>query len=230
MVREVQAALPEYQYIARFDVASFYETINHKILLTQLENLCLLPRILEVVRQYLASPDTEGSGVGLSAGGSLSPLLGAIYLAPLDRAFAKISCEFADTASNDLTVIKRREWTYGNAKVKAENQEIFYRRYMDDIIILAKTRWKFRNAIRMLHRILEGLCQKVHRRKKVFIGRVEHGFDLLGYHFAPGKKLVPSTESFCRMLTRASRFYERGASEGREALAVCITLADLSTW
>ena len=36
MVREVQAALPEYPFSARFDVASFYETINHEILLLQL--------------------------------------------------------------------------------------------------------------------------------------------------------------------------------------------------
>ena len=33
----------------------------------------------------MALPDTQGAGVGMVASGGLSPLLGALYLTPLDR-------------------------------------------------------------------------------------------------------------------------------------------------
>ena len=171
-------------------------------------------QLVEVVRQYLAKPYTNGSGIGLTAGGSISPLLGALYLHPLDTAFARLSGEGKVGENNDEMVLMRREWTYGNASAKAEKQGIFYRRFMDDIIILAKTRWMLRKAIKLMYNILHDLGQRVHRKKKIFIGRTERGFDLFGYHFTP-RNFFPSTESFCRMLTRASRLYKRGASEAR---------------
>lgn len=81
-IRDVQRQLPDYPFVARFDVASYYDTISHDILLNQVAlSGCPLP-LMYIVRQYLASPDTENSGVGLSSGGSLSPLLGAVYLSP----------------------------------------------------------------------------------------------------------------------------------------------------
>jgi len=76
MVREIQAALPEYPFAARFDVASYYETINHEALLSLLEKCACPPHLIDVVRQYLTLPDRADTGVGLSAGGSLSPLPG----------------------------------------------------------------------------------------------------------------------------------------------------------
>ena len=41
------------------------------------------------LRDYLALPDTRGTGRGLVASGSLSPPLAALYLAPLDYAMAQ---------------------------------------------------------------------------------------------------------------------------------------------
>ena len=76
MVREIQAALPEYPFAAQFDVASYYETINHEALLSLLEKCACPPHLIDVVRQYLTLPDRADTGVGLSAGGSLSPLPG----------------------------------------------------------------------------------------------------------------------------------------------------------
>ncbi len=51
----------------------------------------------------------------------------------------------------------------------------------------------------------------VHHQQKRFIGRVETGFDFLGYYFLPGRKLRPSPESLRRLRERARRLYEREA-------------------
>jgi RNA-directed DNA polymerase len=59
-----------------------------------------------------------------------------------------------------------------------------YFRYMDDVLILAPTRWKLREAIKVLNQTFSELRLEKHP-DKTFIGRIENGFDFLGYHFSP---------------------------------------------
>jgi hypothetical protein len=42
---------------------------------------------------------------------------------------------------------------------------------------------------------------------------VEKGFDFLGYHFHPSRKLRPAAESLRRLAVRASRLYEQGRKD-----------------
>ena len=86
------------------------------------------------------------------AGGSLSPLLGALYLSPLDAAMLRL----------------------------VNLGQIYYVRYMDDMVILAKTRWHLRGAIRILTETIQSLGLTLHRVKR-FVGRIEKGFDFLDY-------------------------------------------------
>ena len=79
---------------------------------------------------------------------------------------------------------------------------------MDDVVLLAKTRWQLRRAIAVLHAALRPLHLRLHRVKR-FIGRTARGFDFLGYRLHPGRKLRPSKESLRRLRTRARRLYER---------------------
>ncbi|MCK9378136.1 MAG: reverse transcriptase domain-containing protein [Syntrophobacterales bacterium] len=65
-----------------------------------------------------------------------------------------------------------------------ESLEVKYLRYMDDILILADTRWKLKKAIRVLNRNFDDLKLAKHPDKTT-MGRVERGFDFLGYHFTP---------------------------------------------
>ena len=81
---------------------------------------------------------------------------------------------------------------------------------MDDVAILAKTRWKLRRAIRLVHHILTGLMMQVHETKR-FIGLTIQGFDFLGYSIHPFRRLRPSDESIRRLQERARRLYEQGA-------------------
>ena len=78
--------------------------------------------LLMLVRQYLVLPEAR-SGRGLTAGGSLSPLLGALYLTPLDRVMESL----------------------------AADGRIFYRRFMDEFIILADTHSKLRRIVRRVY-------------------------------------------------------------------------------
>ena len=62
-----------------------------------------------LVQDYLSLPDTKLTGCGMVAGGSISPLLGAVYLTPLDRAMEKLQ----------------------------PSHDIRYQRFMDDYLIFA---------------------------------------------------------------------------------------------
>ncbi len=97
---------------------------------------------------------------------------------------------------------------------------IFYRRYMDDIIILAKTRNLLRTAIRTVHRSLGPLMLRLHDKQKRHIGKTAGGFDFLGYRLHPDRLLRRSSESLRRLKERARRLYEQGASMTRLRLYV----------
>ncbi len=52
----------------------------------------------------------------------------------------------------------------------------FYMRFMDDILVLAPTRWRLRKAV---NEVLGSLCLLKHP-DQTFVGRTERGFDFLG--------------------------------------------------
>ena len=62
---------------------------------------------------------------------------------------------------------------------------LFYLRFMDDISVLAPTRWRFRKAVRLVNQVLGPLSLSKHP-DKTFIGRIERGFDSPLLSFQPG--------------------------------------------
>ncbi len=95
------------------------------------------------------------------ASGGLSPLLGALYLTPLDRLMDRLC---------------RRK------------QLVHYIRYMDDIVLLARTRWQLRCAIAALLEEIAALGLRLHRIKR-FIGRATQSFNFLGDQIRAGAGL-----------------------------------------
>jgi len=88
-----------------------------------------------------------------------------------------------------------------------EQDGLFYVRYMDDMLILTKTRWKCRRAVKRLNTIFNRLKLEKHP-DKTFIGQVAKGFDFLGYHFSPqGLKVANIT--WTKFVTRLYRLYEQ---------------------
>ena len=117
------------------------------------------------------------------AGGAISPLIGALYLMPLDKLMEDLQA------------------TTG----------IRYQRYMDDYVIFAPTRHKLRKAIKLMYAVLDDLKVEVHPKKR-FIGTTKRGFDFLGYWLEPHRPLTPSQVSLTRLIDRSHQLLERTAS------------------
>ncbi len=94
-----------------------------------------------------------------------------------------------------------------------ERLDLPYVRYMDDWVILAKTRWALRRVVQQVNTILDNLKLEKHP-DKTFIGRIDRGFDFLGYRFvAEGLRLAAQTKQ--QFVERATRLYEQGAAASR---------------
>jgi hypothetical protein len=156
-------------FIFKTDVHSYYASMNHHTLMHQVHDLsaavmppstvsdCVGSVIHFITRSIFGRGWTYHPKIGIPKGGSLSPLLGAIYLNPLDTLMEK--------------------WV--------ARGDVYYARYMDDLILVASKRSVFRRAkqamLNELHRL-----QLTLRPEKTYLGRWgEKGFDFLGYHLKP---------------------------------------------
>jgi hypothetical protein len=75
-------------------------------------------------------------------------------------------------------------------------------------VILAPTRWKLRDAIRLVNQTLAELHVEQHP-DKTFIGRISRGFDFLDYAFKPAG-LDAAPQAIERCVQRVSQLYEQG--------------------
>jgi RNA-directed DNA polymerase len=148
-VNDLHAALPDYTYVMLTDVKGYYESIDHTILLRQLDKDIADPFIWRLLVQFVKRTVERGGTFksihcGISRGCPLSPVIAAYCLKDLD--------------------------------VQMEGDpRYFYRRYMDDVIILAKTRCHLRKAVRTVNQHFNQL--KVEQAPdKTFIGRIEKRF------------------------------------------------------
>ncbi|MFT5675108.1 MAG: RNA-directed DNA polymerase, partial [Paraglaciecola sp.] len=180
-VSALQAALPDYTYVMKTDVKGYYASIDHTILLRQLDKDIADPFIWRLLVQFVKRTVERGGTFksitcGISRGCPLSPVIAAYYLKALDEQMA------ADT-------------------------RYFYRRYMDDIIVLAKTRWHLRNAVRTVNQHFNQL--KVEQAPdKTFIGKISKGFDFLGYHF-DGEQLTVAAKTVEKHVLHYRQLYEQ---------------------
>jgi hypothetical protein len=59
--------------------------MDHQIILNLLRQYKVTPAVIGIVSEYLSHPDHSNTGKGMVAGGAISPLIGALYLTPLDK-------------------------------------------------------------------------------------------------------------------------------------------------
>ena len=193
-VKDIQSHLNQYPnaFVYKSDVKSYYASIEHRILHDQ---LCLLfpnePILCRLFWQFMQrTVERSGNycdfGKGITLGSSLSPLLAAIYLIPLDKAFS-------------------------------HHPHFFYRRYMDDWVILCHSRRVLRQTTKKVYSIMKSLNVEIHP-DKTWLGRVKNGFDFLGFRITP-TSIQASTESVSRRVickeTKVVKRYEQGASTKR---------------
>ncbi|NEP00900.1 MAG: reverse transcriptase [Symploca sp. SIO2E9] len=196
-VREVAAHLRNHNFVFRTDVKAYYASINHDILFRLLSEYVHDEMVLDLLWQYLKRCVADNClytsiQQGISLGCPLSPLMGALFLKPLDDRMAPL-----------LGVV---EGELG----------CFYVRYMDDWVVLAPTRWKLRAAIKAVNEVMEELLVEKHP-DKTFIGRISRGFDFLGYRFFPDGLSV-ALQTVERCMAKVVRLYEQGASVVRIGL------------
>lgn len=187
-VRKVIERLPEYRFVLKTDIRSYYASIDHQLLMDRLAALIKDRRVLNLIGQYLKRCAERGGlyweyNRGIALGSPLSPIMGAFFLYELDARLEKLG--------------------------------LFFVRFMDDILVLAPTRWKLRKAVKVLNQVLACLHLAKHP-DKTFIGQVEKGFDFLGYHFSP-EGLAVARKTVDKFVERALRLYEQGPGEPRDS-------------
>lgn len=97
------------QWVVDIDLKSFFDEVNHDILMHQLRALVADKLVRKLIGSYLRAPiqDAEGRRVkrakGTPQGGPLSPLLANIYLDPLDKELERRGLSFVRYA-DDITI------------------------------------------------------------------------------------------------------------------------------
>jgi hypothetical protein len=184
-VREVLKALPQHRFVLKTDVRSYYASMDYHVLLDRLA-VCIADQpVLNLIGQYLRRC-VEWGGLYWDARQGIA--LGS-PLSPILGAF------FLTEVDDAL-----------------ERLGLFYVRYMDDIVVLAPTRWKLRQAVKVVNQVLASLRLAKHP-DKTFIGHIAKGFDFLGYHFSP-EGLRVATQTVANFVARVHQLYEHEPGEG----------------
>jgi hypothetical protein len=188
-VHQVMRQLPSTRFVLKTDVASYYASIDPVKLQGRLAAVIPDRDVLNLVGQMCCRV-SEGGGLYFEFRRGI-PL--GCPLSPLLGAFF-----------------------LGELDTRLEATGLFFVRYMDDVIVLSPTRHKLRRAVKVVNETFAELGLEKHP-DKTFIGRVERGFDFLGYHLAPGRvTLARSTVE--RFLERAHRLYEQDRREPQGSL------------
>jgi len=179
-VKTVQERLADNRFVLKTDVRSYYASIDHELLLQRLERVIQDRGVVALVAQYLKRTSERGGQFYDFERG----ISRGCPLSPIIGAFFLAELDEA-----------------------LERTGLFFVRYMDDVIVLAPTRWKLRRAVKVVNEVLSGLALEK-AREKTFIGRVEKGFDFLGFRLSPqGTRVAEAT--WKRFRERALRLYEQ---------------------
>jgi hypothetical protein len=186
-VQDTYEALPEYQFVMRSDIKSYYQSIRFDVLMDIIKPYVTHPVLLNLLGKACRRTETSG-GIfydyeekGIPKGSPLSPLLGAVALIPLDKALGQIN-------------------------------GVFYLRFMDDWLVFTKSKTALRKIVKITHKVVNALKLRLHP-SKTWIGKISHGFNFLAYYM-DDQKILPAKETIRRFSERAAALYERSQAKG----------------
>jgi RNA-directed DNA polymerase len=162
-LRQVQALLDAgYTWVVDADIRSYFDTIDHGLLMAEIERVVSDGRVLALVEAFLRQGVLEEMRSwtperGTPQGAVISPLLANIFLHPVDEVLVE--------------------------------EGFALLRYADDLVILCRTEADAREGLQILGREIERRRLQLHPEKTgVVDATAPGGFDFLGYHFEQGRR------------------------------------------
>ncbi len=182
---KVRDAMLDYAHLLKSDIHSYYDSIDHKVLAKQLSQLIHCPILLDLINQYCARTEIrDGLYYSITKG-----IPKGCALSPQIAAL------------------------YLKPLDEALNQHGFYVRFMDDWVVMIRTKQQLRKVVRLTHQILHRLKCAMHP-DKTFIGPIKRGFDFLGINFIP-KGASLSEITVVRHQQQKAQRYAQGVSSSR---------------
>lgn len=150
---ESPTGAPHYRWVCRTDIRGYYRNIRKETLMQQVSQHVISPVLQDLVHQYLHYTVEDG---------------GTFHT--LEKGISR-GCP--------LSPLMGALHLYDMDAHFSRQQGIHYARYMDDVIILATSRWSLRKQTRQLMQWFSEYGFEAHP-DKTFIGRTEKGFDWMG--------------------------------------------------
>ena len=197
----VTSANEGYLHVVDVDLKSYFDTIDHELLMRLVERRVGDTQILRLIRAWLKAGVMEEGKVthpdrGSPQGGVISPLLSNIFLHEVDRRW----CRSDGVASGAVRLV----------------------RYADDMVLLARTEQQAQTAWGQLQREFAELRLVVNQEKSR-LTTLADGFAFLGFEFrkAAGRMLLmwPRTKA-CRNIRQRVREVVRSLPSNEPVTAV----------
>ena len=179
-VNQIHDHLSQYHFCLKSDIADFYASMDHRVVMQECKKIIKDKQILKIISQYLNRVEINRGNYDLITRG----LAKGCSLSPIIGAIM--------LKSLDAIIPK------GCA----------YARYMDDWLILTKTRGQLRRLIKKMHDTVRCLKLKL-AIDKTYIGRIANGFDFLGYRFSTPGVIGLAQKTIDNYYNRIAELYEQ---------------------